>query len=332
MDHPDDTTRRTTFAPSFDVNEDDVNEDALFDAPPEPDDTTELHDAHPLEEPNALPSTPSQGEFIESPQTLPQSTLSLEDRVAQFTDLFGGIKEELKDTQEDLRNAQAQAAVHEAQLTHFVKKEAQQDVDHQDVLSRLAQAQAELAMMQPDGSSPQVTRVSGHHNAPRMSMYAGKSHSEPVPKILTSGDAITKMPKFAGLPSSNIVEHLLDFESAARNYAPAFLMDLALLTLDPKVLKETTRHGRTLVPNRDNTSCGRDWRDYAELKTWLLSRYTRPQHDIERLSEVFWPAPHRLGTEAYLNHLDAQLASLRTLFDDDTKKALALHHLDPRVV
>ena len=53
MDPLDDTTRRTTLTPSFDVNEDDVNEDdvdedALFEAPPEPDDTTEFHDAHPI--------------------------------------------------------------------------------------------------------------------------------------------------------------------------------------------------------------------------------------------------------------------------------------------
>ena len=95
MDLPDDTTPRTAPTPSFDVNEDDVNEDALFDAPPEPDDTTEFHDAHPIVEADTLPPTPTQGESITSPLTLPQSTLSLEDRVAHFTDLFGDIKEEL---------------------------------------------------------------------------------------------------------------------------------------------------------------------------------------------------------------------------------------------
>ena len=284
MDPSDDTSLTPTLEPPFSGIEGDNHEDGLLAAPPELDDSTSFHDFNSDSEVNASPSTPTQGASIAPSQALPPSTLTLEERVVHFTNLFGDIKGELQDTQEHLRNAQAQASIHEAQLNHFAKKEAQQDVAHQDVLSRLSQAQAELAMM-PEGLSPQATRESGRHHAPRMSMYAGKQHAEPVPKILTSGDAITKMPKFAGLATSNIVEHLLDFESAARNYAPAFLMDLALLTLDPKVLKETTRHGRTLVPNRDNTSCGRDWRDYVELKDWLLSRYTRPQHDVERRKE-----------------------------------------------
>ena len=98
MDLPNATTPNTTPTPSFDVNEDDVNEGALFDAPPEPDDTTEFHDANPIVEANTLPPTPTQGENIASSITLPQPSLSLEDRVAHFTDLFGDIKEELKDT------------------------------------------------------------------------------------------------------------------------------------------------------------------------------------------------------------------------------------------
>ena len=138
MDLSNDTSPAPTFEPPSDANEGDDNEDALFAAPPELDDSTSFHDANPDTEAIALPSTPMQGTSIAPSQALPPSTLSLEDRVAHFTTLFGDIKGELQDTKEYLRNAQAQASIHEAQLNHFAKKEAQQDVDHQDVLSRLS--------------------------------------------------------------------------------------------------------------------------------------------------------------------------------------------------
>ena len=146
MDLPDPIPPYTAPALPLDDNEDDVNEDALFDAPPEPDDTAEFHDANQEVEAIAQPPTPTQGENI-APSPNRSSPPSLEERVAHFTDLFGDIKEELKDTKAYLHHAQEQASLHEAQLNHFAKKEAQQDADHRDVLTRLSQAQAELAMI-----------------------------------------------------------------------------------------------------------------------------------------------------------------------------------------
>ena len=101
----------TDISPQIDPPEEAPNEDALFNAPPEPDDAI-FHDVNADSEDNVLLSTPTQTESPVSIPTLSLPPLSLEERVAHFASLFGDIKEELRGTKDDLRNAQAQASLH----------------------------------------------------------------------------------------------------------------------------------------------------------------------------------------------------------------------------
>jgi hypothetical protein len=273
----------------------------------------------PPPEPAQEPSTPSNDEKVLRPPT----PSAFESKVGQFAQQYTNL-------QEELREAQATSAAHAPKMLEAAERESALRRKTLEQAHKLEQMEKHLIFAQ--GTQGGVASARPQIEGRRTSMYRGIEHHEPIPKILTSGDAITKLRKFEGLPSENILEHLLDFKAAVRHYSPAFWLDLAMLTLSPKVLKETTRHGETLESNRDQQGCVANWVDYDELERWLKSRFIRPQHSVEQITALLWPTTKVKETDLYLTFINTKMATLDSKFDTNTKIALALHHMDPRVV
>jgi len=86
----------------------------------------------------------------------------------------------------------------------------------------------------PARGTPTLTR--------RTSKYYGNVEKIPAPKVLSSGDAFTKMQKFGGKAHESIREHFITFEYHARMTEECFWCDLLQLTFSKTIQTSIVTH------------------------------------------------------------------------------------------
>ena len=164
----------------------------------------------------------------------------------------------------------------------------------------------------------------------RSSGFYGNVDKVLPPKVLTSGDAFSKMQKYGGKAHESIHEHFITFEYHARNEEPCFWCDLLQLTLAKNVHTSVVAHGLTLRAGRNLAQdCPQGWYDYAEIKTWLITKYHRDQFQMELLARIFFNYSQTGTLDAYLSLIDTKVATCETKFSDSLLKVLVLEKMDP---
>ena len=164
----------------------------------------------------------------------------------------------------------------------------------------------------------------------RKSQYYGNVDAVPIPKVLASGDAFTKMVKYGGKAHESIHEHFITFEYHARKQELCFWCDLLQLTFAKTIHTAIVAHGLTLRAGRnDSKDCPQGWYDYAELKDWLIKKYHRDQFQMELLARIFFNYNQTGTLDAYLSLIDTKVATCETKFSDALLKVLVLEKMDP---
>ena len=159
----------------------------------------------------------------------------------------------------------------------------------------------------------------------RKSQYYGNVDAVPIPKVLASGDAFTKMVKYGGKAHESIHEHFITFEYHARKQELCFWCDLLQLTFAKTIHTAIVAHGLTLRAGRNaGKDCPQGWYDYTELKDWLIKKYHRDQFQMELLARIFFNYTQTGTLDAYLSLIDTKVATCETKFSDALLKVLVL--------
>ena len=193
---------------------------------------------------------------------------------------------------------------------------------------------ANMSSMQTPKKGVFLGRLTGKSAPPtltrRTSKYYGNINSTQTPKVLSSGDAFSKMQKYGGKAHESIHEHFITFEYHARNQDECFWCDLLQLTFTKTITTALHVRGLTLRAGRnDSRDCPQGWYDYEEMKSWLITKYHRDQFQMELLTRIFFSYEQTGTLDAYITLIDTKVATCETKFSDSLLKVLVLQKMDP---